>query len=69
MATVKDIQTYVKSTHGFVPKSCWIAEVKERCGIYVKPAPNRYSLERRENPCPSGKIDAIKNALQHFKMI
>jgi len=69
MATVKEIQTYVKATNGFAPKSCWIADVKEQCGVYVKPAPNRYSLDKRENPCPKNKFEAIKNALHHFKMI
>ena len=69
MATIKEIQSFVKSTYGFVPKSCWIADVKEICGIYVKPAPNRRHLDKRENPCPLEKVNAIKDALRHFKMI
>ena len=69
MATIPEIQSYVKSNYGFVPKSCWIADVKEACGIYVKPAPNRRSLEKRENPCPPNKQDAIKVTLRYFKMI
>ena len=69
MATIEQIQAYVKSTHGFKPKSCWIADVKERCGMYVKPAPNRISVEKREHPCPPNKINAIRDALLYFKMI
>ena len=69
MATVIDIQGYVKSVYGFVPKTCWIADVKESCGISVKPAPNRISLIKRENPCPPNKRKAIENALRHFKMM
>lgn len=33
MATYKEIQKYVKDIHGFVPKTCWIAHMKEVCGI------------------------------------
>ena len=36
--TVKQIQEYTKSHYGFIAKSCWIADVKEKCGISVKPA-------------------------------
>lgn len=36
MATYKEIQDYVKATYGFVPKSCWIAHMKEICEIPVK---------------------------------
>ena len=32
----KKIQDYVKATYGFVPKSCWIAHMKEICEIPVK---------------------------------
>lgn len=43
MATYKEIQGYVKETYGFSPKTCWIAHMKEVCGIPVKNAPNRIS--------------------------
>ena len=36
MATYKEIQGYVKETYGFLPKTCWIAHMKELCGIPVK---------------------------------
>ena len=33
MATYKQIEDWVKGNHGFVPKTCWIAHVKETCGV------------------------------------
>ncbi|MCL2611122.1 MAG: hypothetical protein FWE02_05535 [Defluviitaleaceae bacterium] len=29
MATYKQIQNYIKETHGYIPKSYWIAHMKE----------------------------------------
>ena len=52
MATYKEIQGYVKGTYGFLPKTCWIAHMKELCGIPVNNAPNRISPPHREKPCP-----------------
>jgi len=69
MATYKQIQDFVKSRYGFTPKTCWIAHTKEICGLRVNVAPNRYSANKREVPCPPGKIQAIKNAFRYFGMI
>ena len=33
MATYKQIQTWVKQNHGFVPQTCWIADVKSKSGL------------------------------------
>jgi hypothetical protein len=65
MATVKDIQAFVKEHYGFVPKPCWIAHVKELCGLEVKLAWNRQS-EERLNPCPPDKIPTLKKAFIFF---
>ena len=67
MAIYKQIQANVKHKYGFVPKTCWIAHVKEICGLPLKKAWNRKG--ERINPCPSGKIEFIKDAFRHFKMI
>ena len=67
MATYEEIIAYVKSKYGFEPATCYIAQVKEICGIKVKPAPNR-SGKRTKN-CPQHKIEIIKEALKHFNMI
>ncbi len=69
MATYKEIQDYVKATYGFVPKSCWIAHMKELCGIPVKQAPNRVSSANRKRPCPEDKQQYIEKAFRHFNMI
>jgi len=68
LATIKEIQDWVKEHYGFKPKSCWIAHVKELCGIYVKPSWNRQG-EERMNPCPPEKRPAIEEALRRLGMV
>jgi len=68
MATYKQIQDHVNSKSNFTPKTCWIADVKEQCGLPVRKAWNR-SGEKRTNSCPKKKIKPIKEALEDFKMI
>ena len=46
MATYKQIQDYVKENNGYVPKTCWIAHVKELCGLNPQVAVNRHSTNR-----------------------
>ena len=69
MATYKQIQDYVKKTHQFTPKTCWIAHVKELNGLNTRTAPNRRSKENREYPCPNDKRAAIEDAFRHYGMI
>jgi len=69
MATYKKIQEYIKKKYGFTVKTCWIAHVKEMCGLNPRIAANRYSLRSRENPCPADKIEPIKDTFKHFSMI
>jgi hypothetical protein len=69
MATYKEIQNYVRLRHAFVPKTCWIADVKGGFGLTERQAPNRRSSARREVPCPADKRPAIEDALRHFRMI
>ena len=69
MATYKKIQEYVKKQNGFVPKPCWIAHVKEICGLSPKISPNRRDINVRQVPCPDEKINIIKDAFRHFGMI
>ena len=68
MANYKQIQAYVKNKHGFLPKTCWIAHAKEVYGLPSRKAGNRKG-EIRTNPCPSNKIEYIKEAFEHFKML
>jgi len=64
MPTYKDIQNEVKRSAGFVPKTCWIAHVRELNGLPVRQAPNRHDPNSRVVPCPPGKRKAIENALR-----
>jgi len=68
MATYPQIQEWVISKYGWEPRKCWIAHVKELCGLEVKPAPNRKGAERA-NPCPSQKRPAIEEALRQLGMV
>ena len=68
MATYIEIQQYVRRVHGFVPKTCWIAHVKELCGLAPRRAPNR-ARRGREVPCPLNKRAAIVAAFRHFRML
>ena len=69
MATYKQIQAYIKETHGYTAKSCWIAHMKEVCGLNPRVSPNRYSVESRVHPCPQAKQNDLINAFKHFHMI
>ena len=69
MTTYKNIQEWVKMNYGFTVKTCWIAHVKEMCGLKLRKAPNRYDENKRTNPCPPEKIEPIKKAFEHFKII
>ena len=66
--TYAKIQEYVKRKYGFVPKSCWIADVKEKCGLTVRKAWSR-KTNVRKYPCPKDKFAAIKEALNHFGLL
>ena len=68
MAKYKQIQSWVKQQYGFVPKTCWIADVKRQSGLPVRKAPNRKGEEPR-HPCPPEKITPVRAALKYFRMI
>ena len=66
--TYAKMQEYVKQKYGFSPKSCWIADVKELCGLTVRKGWNRVGKQRM-HPCPKDKFEAIKEALNHFGLL
>jgi hypothetical protein len=68
MATYRQIQDRVKTSAGYVPKTCWIADVKEKHGLTRRQAPNRQTAARMY-PCPADKKISIEAALRHFGMI
>ncbi|MBQ0084075.1 MAG: hypothetical protein KBS52_04845 [Clostridiales bacterium] len=69
MATYKKIQEYIRNTYGYSVKPCWIADMKEKCGLPRRNAYNRYDPTKRVCPCPENKEDAIKSAFTHFNML
>ena len=69
MATYREIQNWVRSQNGFVPKTCWIAHVLADFGLTARRASNRIDPTNRKYPCPDGRRDSIVAALRYFKMI
>jgi hypothetical protein len=69
MATYKAIADRVKLQAGFVPKTCWIADIKSQYDLITRQAPNRFNPNSREHPCPPDKRSAIESAMRFFQMI
>jgi hypothetical protein len=69
MATYKAIQNYIKDKYNCSVKTCWIADMKEQCGIITRKAPNRISETQRVHPCPSDYKQKIEDAFRYFKML
>lgn len=69
MATYKEIQSYIKEKYKCSIKTCWIAHMKEICGLKVNIAHNRYDINSRTNPCPKNKMYMIEEAFRNFKML
>lgn len=69
MATYNKIQDWIKQNYGYSAKTCWIAHVKEMCGLPLRNAPNRIDEIKRTNECPQNKIESIKQAFRFFRMI
>jgi hypothetical protein len=69
MARYNEIQEYIREKHGVPVKTCWIAHVKDICGLDPTKSPNRHSVKERVHPCPPDKIAIIEEAFKHFGMI
>ncbi len=55
MATYAEIQKFVQRHHGFIPKTGWIAHVKEVHGVPTLRGANRARRDRDIDPCPPEK--------------
>ena len=64
MPTYKEIQATVKSKYGVVPKTCWIADVKEKMGLPVKRSHRRTGV--RLHPCPEAKQKYIEEVIREL---
>ena len=69
MPTYRDIQEDIRSRHGRVVKTCWIAHVKELNGLPMKKAPNRISDAVREFPCPESIRPLIEASMRRLGML
>lgn len=69
MASYDEIKDYCYENYGFIPKSCWIADMKQKCGIPVRISPQRKTPDSPAYPCPQNRQKAIIEAFQHFKML
>jgi hypothetical protein len=69
MATNTEIQKFVQRHHGFIPKTGWIAHVKEIHGIPTLREASRARRGRAIEPCPAEKREAIEEALRHFGVL
>lgn len=65
----KKIITYIKEKYHCTVKTCWIADMKERCGLPVRLAYNRINPNIRTNPCPNEFTEMIKEAFRYFDLI
>ncbi|HET9426567.1 MAG TPA: hypothetical protein VFO55_14465 [Gemmatimonadaceae bacterium] len=69
MATDVEIQKFVQRRHGFIPKTGWIAHVKDVHNIPTLREAKRARRDRAVEPCPPEKREAIEEALRHFGLI
>ena len=69
-ATYSKIKEYVKDKYGVNVNTSYIAQVKRMCGLDMG---ENYNKSKKEKPevkqCPQEKVEYIKDALRHFKLI
>lgn len=69
-ATYEDIKDYVLKQIGLKVSNLYIAQVKQKCGIIERANHNLSKSENSRQPkCPPEKEKAIREALEHFRMI
>ena len=69
-ATYSKIKEYVKEKYGVNVHTSYIAQVKRMCGLDMGENYNKSKKENQEvKQCPQEKVEYIKDALRHFKLI
>lgn len=69
-ATYQEIKDYVLEHTGLKVSSLYIAQAKQKCGIIERINYNPPKSENSRQPkCPPEKEKAIRDALEHFRMI
>jgi hypothetical protein len=67
MPTYRALGQEVRIAYGFVPKTCWIADVLEFLGKKTRLAPNRIDPGVRQHPCPAERRSAIIEAVYRLE--
>ena len=68
--TYKMIKEYIEAKYGFKVHIAYIAEVKRDLGLPMYDAPNAVEELKQPRKHPTAeKVEAIKDALQHFEVI
>ena len=68
--TYKMIKEYIEAKYGFKVHTAYIAEVKRSLGLPMYDAPNAVEELKQPRKHPTAeKVEAIKDALKHFKVI
>ena len=69
-ATYEEIKDYVLKKSGLKVSNLYIVQVKQKCGIIERANYNLPKSENSKQPkCPPEKEEAIRDALEYFKMI
>ena len=69
-ATYEEIKEYILEHAGLKVSSLYIAQVKQKCGIIERINYNQPKSENsRQSKCPPEKEKAIREALEHFRII
>lgn len=69
-AVYEEIKDYVLEYMGLNVSSLYIAQIKKKCGIIERVNYNQLKSENYRQPkCPPEKETAIREALEHFRMI
>ena len=68
--TYKMIKEYIEAKYGFKVHTAYIAEVKRELGLPMYDAPNAVEELKQPRKHPTAeKVEAIKDALKHFKIL
>ena len=68
--TYKMIKEYIEAKYGFKVHTAYIAEVKRELGLLMYDASNAVEELKQPRKHPTAeKVEAIKDALQHFEII
>ena len=67
--TYSQIQEKYKESYNRTIKTCWIADIKRKCGLPVKVSSLRSNPNLIKNYCPVEKESGILSVLRSFKLI